>query len=143
MATKPIPKTLNASSVQILNAIRNSASTNYRDYVPVAQNSLESVREIGAIIMDYPALKNEFLSALVNRIGMVLITNKMYANPWSVFNRGRLELGETVEEIFVNIAKPFQFDPAVAETKVFAREIPDVRYELSAFLQADDSERTA
>lgn len=127
MATKPIAKTLNANSVQILNAIRNSASTNYRDYVPVAQNNLESVREIGAIIMDYPALKNEFLSALVNRIGMVLITNKMYANPWSVFNRGRLELGETVEEIFVNIAKPFQFDPAVAETKVFAREIPDVR----------------
>lgn len=38
-----------------------------------------------------------------------------------------LEFGETVEEIFVNIAKPFQFDPAVAESTVFKREIPDVR----------------
>lgn len=38
-----------------------------------------------------------------------------------------LEFGETIEEIFVNIAKPFQFDPAVAETNLFKREIPDVR----------------
>ena len=34
---------------------------------------------------------------------------------------------ETIEEIFVNIAKPFQFDPEVAENTVFKREIPDVR----------------
>ena len=77
--------------------------------------------------MDYPALQNEFLSALVNRIGRVLITSKMYDNPWSFFKKGLLEFGETVEEIFVNIAKPFQFDPAVAESNVFKREIPDVR----------------
>ena len=38
-----------------------------------------------------------------------------------------LEFGETIEEIFVNIAKPFQFDPSVAETNLFKREIPDVR----------------
>ena len=38
-----------------------------------------------------------------------------------------LEYGETIEEIFVNIAKPFQFDPGVAESEVFKREIPDVR----------------
>ena len=119
--------TLTKSAVDILNAIRNSASANYRDYVPAAYPDQESIKSIGAIIMDYPALKNEFLSALVNRIGRVIITSKMYQNPWSVFKKGILEFGETIEEIFVNIAKPFEYDPAVAETKVFAREIPDVR----------------
>lgn len=127
MATKAKAVALQASSVAILNAIRNSATTNYRDYVPVATNSRESVREIGSIIMQFPALQNEFLSALINRIGMVLITSKMYNNPWTAFKKGTLEFGETIEEIFVNIAKPFQYDPAVAESKVFAREIPDVR----------------
>ena len=127
MPTIPNRVTLTGSSVDILNAIRNSATANYRGYVPEANQSAESIREIGAVIMDYPALQNEFLSALVNRIGRVMITSKMYSNPWSIFKQGTLEFGETIEEIFVNIAKPFEYDPSVAENKVFARETPDVR----------------
>lgn len=127
MATTPKVVTLTNSSVDILNAIRSNATQNYRDYVPKATPNAESIRQIGAIIMNYPALQNEFLSALVNRIGRVLITSKMYDNPWAFFKKGLLEFGESVEEIFVNIAKPFQFDPAVAENNVFKREIPDVR----------------
>lgn len=127
MPTKPSNVNLTKNSADILNAIRNSASLVYREYVPAANPNQESIREIGSIIMQFPALQNEFLSALVNRIGRVLITSKMYSNPWAIFKQGVLEFGETVEEIFVNIAKPFQYDPAVAENKVFAREIPDVR----------------
>ena len=127
MPTKPKAVALTRTSVDILNAIRNSATANYRDYVPVANPNQDSIREIGAVIMQFPALQNEFLSALVNRIGRVMITSKMYSNPWAIFKQGMLDFGETIEEIFVNIAKPFQYDPAVAESKVFAREIPDVR----------------
>ena len=127
MATRPKVKVLTNTSVDVLNVIRNNASQNYKDYVPKATPDAESIRAIGSIIMDYPALQNEFLSALVNRIGRVLITSKMYSNPWERFKKGFLEYGETIEEIFVNIAKPFQFDPAVAESEVFKREIPDVR----------------
>lgn len=127
MATKPKVVTLTNSSVDILNVIRENASQNYRDYVPKATADADAIRQIGAVIMDYPNLQNEFLSALVNRIGRVLITSKMYSNPWAMFKKGLLEFGETIEEIFVNIAKPFQFDQAVAESEVFKREIPDVR----------------
>lgn len=127
MPTKPKVVTLTNSSVDILNVIRKNASQNYRDYVPMATPDADSIREIGAVIMDYPNLQNEFLSALVNRIGRVLITSKMYDNPWTMFKKGMLDFGESIEEIFVNIAKPFQFDPEVAESTVFKREIPDVR----------------
>lgn len=127
MPSVPNVKALNATSVDILNAIRNSATANYRNYVPAATPDDASIRAIGTIIMDYPLLQNEFLSALVNRIGRVLITNKMFENPWAVFKKGMLEFGETIEEVFVNIAKPFQYDAAVAESEVFKREIPDVR----------------
>ena len=82
MPTRPSVQNLSATSVDILNAIRNNASNNYRDYIPAADSSLDSVRAIGAILMDYPALQNEFLTALVNRIGRVLVTSKMYDNPW-------------------------------------------------------------
>lgn len=127
MPTKPQVKTLNANSVEILNTLRANASPNYQDMVPYAEGSLDSVREIGAIIMQYPALQNEFLSALVNRIGMVLVTSKLYRNPWSFMKQGMLEFGETIEEIFVNIAKPFEFNQERSETTIFKREIPDVR----------------
>lgn len=127
MPTIPNRMSLNASSVDILNAIRNSATANYRDYIPAAEPNQESIREIGAVIMNYPALQNEFLTALVNRIGRVMITSKMYSNPWAVFKQGTLEFGETIEEVFVNIAKPFEYDVETAENKVFAREMPDVR----------------
>ena len=127
MAKKPEVKAITATSVDVLNAIRNSASNNYRDYVPYATPDAESIKGIGNIIMQYPALQNEFLSALVNRIGLVIITSRMYSNPWTMFKKGIMELGDSVEEIFVNIAKPFQYDPAVAEDTVFKRQIPDVR----------------
>lgn len=124
-----IPKTtkLNATSVEILNAIRNSASTNYRDFVPKASNTADSIRSIGEIIMQYTPLQNEFLNALVNRIARVIITSKMYTNPLSMFKKGLIDFGESVEEIFVNIANPHQYDVEESENKVFAREIPDVR----------------
>lgn len=127
MPTIPKTQTLNASSVDILNAIRNSASTNYRDFVPTAKNTPESIRRIGEIIMQYTPLQNEFLNALVNRIARVIITSKMYSNPLSMFKKGLIDFGETIEEIFVNIANPHQYDVEESENKVFAREIPDVR----------------
>ena len=127
MPLKPNASKLNATSVDILNAIRNNASANYRDYVPAATGSAESIREIGAIIMNYEALQNEFLTALINRIGLVLITSKMFTNPLAMFKKGTLEFGETTEEIFVELAKPFEYDPETAESEVFKRVIPDVR----------------
>lgn len=86
-----------------------------------------SIHAIGEFIMSYQPYQNAFVNALVNRIGLTLITSKMWSNPWSVFKRGFMEFGETVEEIFVNIAKPHSYNPAVAEKEVFKREIPDVR----------------
>lgn len=125
MATKPTTKALVKTAPDIVNAIRGGASDMYKSLVPKANP--DNVKEIGAILEQYPQLQNEFLSALVNRIGRVLLTSKMYDNPWSMFKKGLLEFGETIEEIFVNLAKPFQFDPAVAESNLFKREIPDVR----------------
>lgn len=127
MPTKPEVKTFSATAPEILNAVRNDASPEYRAAVPVANNTIESIRSIGNIIMGYQPYQNEFLKAIVNRIGRVIITSKLYSNPWASFKKGLLEYGETVEEIFVNLAKPHQFNPKEAEDTVFKREMPDVR----------------
>lgn len=124
MPTKPSGRSLDASSIDVLNAIRNSSSENYRSAVPFADN--ENIRDIGNILTGNPTLANSFLTNLVNRIGRVIISSRMYDNPWSMFKKGMLDYGETIEDIFVDIARPFEFDQAVSEKEVFKREIADV-----------------
>lgn len=128
MPTIPNVQKLNATSADVLNVIRSNASPQYRSLVAEADaRDASTLKTIGNVIMSYPGLQNEFLSALVNRIGRVMLTSKLYSSPISMLKKGMLEFGETVEEICVNIAKPHDFNPEVAETEVFKREIPDVR----------------
>lgn len=127
MAIRPSTPTLSGSAVQVLNYIRNSASTNYKEFVPYATPDADVIKQIGAVLMQSVDLRNEFLTNLVNRIGKVIVTSKLYRNPWNVFKKGELEYGETVEEIFVGLAKAAVYDPASAKDKVFIRTIPEVR----------------
>nr|DAI39287.1 MAG TPA: Head protein [Caudoviricetes sp.] len=131
MATTPKTGVQTPDGVAVMSAIVNDetspVSAAFRAAIPTPEPTNESVRAIGAIINQYPAFQNEFLNALVNRIGRVIILSRLYENPWAMFKKGLLEYGETIEEIYVNLAKPFTFDPQKAETTVFKREIPDVR----------------
>lgn len=116
--------------IDILNVIRANASSAYQERVPVATQ--ENIKEVGNPILNYQAVANEFLSSLVNRIGMVLITNKMYNNPLKEFKKGMMSLGETVEEIFVNIikAEPYYEVDTQGRTDcqdAFERRLPDVK----------------
>lgn len=133
-------KTMN--SANILNVTRKELGGTYADQVPAvikegdtlpngriatAEDSIASLRGIGNIMMSYQPLQNAFLNALVNRIARVIITSRLYENPWAGFKKGVLEYGETIEDIFVILAKPYQFNPELAESEVFKRRIPDVK----------------
>lgn len=126
MATRPTKVTMDTNAVNIVNAIRNNNSNYYKDYVP-AITDVSELRQIGKIIMDVPALQNEFLNALINRIAIVRITSKMFENPWARFKKGFLEYGEVIEEVFVDLTRVFEFDPDDAEETLFKRVPPDVR----------------
>ena len=45
----------------------------------------ETIHKIGDYILNYTPAANAYLDALVNRIGFVIISSKMYTNPWSAF----------------------------------------------------------
>jgi hypothetical protein len=128
MPTIPRKLTVTNVSSDVINAILNEGwSINYRDYVPITASDADSIRNIGKIIMDAPNLRNAFATDLINRIILVVVTSKMYENPWARLKKGKLELGEVVEEIFVNIAKAELYNPAAAKDTVFRRRIPDIR----------------
>ena len=128
MPNRPNKLTVTNVSKDVINAILNEGwSINYRDYVPITATDADSIRDIGKIIMDAPNLRNAFASDLINRVVLVIVTSKMYENPWARLKKGKLEIGETVEEIFVNMAKAELYNPAGSAETVFKRSIPDIR----------------
>lgn len=132
MPTKPRIATNTNISADVINAVKNSASTYYKDYVPYVTSDADSLRGIGAIIMNNPALENEFLNTLVNRIAFARIASRLYTNPLATLKKGVIDVGETVEDIFVNIAKVYQYSEiagsgADTATNLFKRYEPDVR----------------
>lgn len=126
MPTRPSKVTMTTNALNIINAIRNNASNDYKDYVPPITD-ISELRAIGKIIMDVPAIQNEFLSCLINRIALVRISSKLFENPWAKFKRGYLEYGEVIEDVFVDLTRVFEFDPEDAEQTLFKRVPPDVR----------------
>lgn len=111
----------------ILNVIRENGTPNYKNYVPKADPEQNNIRQIGSIIMDAPTLQNEFLSALINRIALVLVKSKTYENPLRMFKKGTVELGEVIEEVWVGMCEPFRYDIERSENTVFKREMPNVQ----------------
>lgn len=126
MPRKIAVSTLNASTIDILNVIRQNASYDYQQSVPVVATA-EDVVKVGDILYGTPALANQFINALVNRIALVRVQSATFNNPYEILKKGYIEFGETVEDIFVSIAKVVEFDPEKANAREFKRTFPDVR----------------
>lgn len=126
MSYKPSVSTLDASTVDILNVIRANAGFEYQSLVPKISKPSEVV-SVGEVLVGYPALANQFLNALMNRIALVNVRTASFYNDFAELKKGFLEYGETIEEVFVNIAKAREFSAEKAEGREFKRTIPDVR----------------
>lgn len=126
MARRIANTTLNASTIDILNVIRQNASLAYQSSVPSITQA-QDIPKVGEVLLGYPAFANEFINALVNRIALVRVKSATFNNPYSRLKKGYLEYGETVEEIFTNIAKVFVFSEEKAEARELKRYLPDVK----------------
>ena len=126
MPSKVAMNTINASTIDILNTIRANASYSYQSQVPQITTANE-IPAVGEKIYGYPALANEFIAALLNQIALVEIRSKNFYNKYQDLKKGKLEYGELVEEVFVNIAKAREFSAEKAEARELKRTLPDVR----------------
>lgn len=127
MAGKKIAATsLQATTIQILNTIRANASLEYQNLVPEVVKATD-VPKVGEVLLGYPAMANQFLSALLNRIALVSVKSATFNNPYRELKKGYLKYGETVEETFVEIAKAREFSVEKAEARELKRSLPDVR----------------
>lgn len=129
MPTTPKNVTISKSaqdSASLMNAVRAVSSAYYKANVPEVTLAQNDYTRVGSMIIDNPLLRNEFYSNLANRIAFVIGSSKAFRSKYSRFKKGVFELGELVEEFFVEIAKPNRYNPEIAETQVYKRVIADV-----------------
>lgn len=94
--------------VTILNAIRATATDAYQSTVPLA--TAENFVHVGNAVLEAPEqIQNEFFNALLNKIGLQIFNDKEFGNPLLFLKKGTLEYGQTIEDIFVEMATPFDY----------------------------------
>lgn len=113
-----------ADITEVLNDIRAHASLDYQRAIPAAVN--ENLEEIADAVMSSIQLQNDYVAALVNRISATRFTSRMFQNPYQKFIKGTNRFGDTIEEIYVNMANAHEYNPSIAENEVYKREIPDI-----------------
>ena len=70
----------------------------------------ESIEPIGKIIVNNERYKNAFLNT-INVIGLTIIKDNMWENPWDSFTeKGFLNRGQSIREIFVDIANVYDYN---------------------------------
>lgn len=138
MAVKPqnVPKqVVSAENGQkILSAVYANASEQFKAGLPKvnwkdpATLTPDNLHTFGSTLLadSNKAWRNEFLDYILNRIARVYVSSTLYDNPWAFLKRGVLELGEFIEDIFVDLCDPHDYNPEVAEEQVLRREKPNV-----------------
>lgn len=128
-----MPTKAETNGVAMLNSIRQaiigqSNELNFADRIPLATQA--NIKEFGASLMEYEPAINAFVNELVNRIGYTYITRKNMTNTLKFLKKGKLDFGDTIQDIMVDIAKAHTFASAPKtgeECDVFAVNKPDVK----------------
>lgn len=112
---------------KILDAIRAEGTSQYQQRIPKATQA--GVQATMKSLTKYNAHFNEFLDALVNRIGSVVARNMSWTNPLSEFKQGMLEYGDTIEEVQIGLLKAqnYKDDHEMMEKDVWGVSRPDVQ----------------
>lgn len=118
-----------ASNIEILNAIRKTASLDYQTRIPEATKA--NIRTTIDHLWDgkNAGARNEFIDALVNQIGLIIARTNNWTNPLAEFKRGMLTFGNSIEEIQTGLVPSYVFDPDRDELEraVFGQAVPNVQ----------------
>jgi hypothetical protein len=127
MALDIKPWNPHTSNEEILDALHYEASSDYQRRVP--DSTKASVQQQLQNLMNYTPHWNEFVSALVNKIGLTLARNNNWTNPLARYKRGLLEFGDTIEEVQTGLIQAYTFDPRreYGEKALFGKHIPEVQ----------------
>lgn len=111
----------------ILNGIKNNASLAYQSRVDYATQA--NLLDVAENIWNNPPLRNEFVDALLNQIGLIVARTLSWSNPLAVFKIGMLGFGDTIEEVAVGLVEAQVYDPnrEYLERDIFGQVKPEIK----------------
>lgn len=112
------------TSVGVLRRI--IANTPELDGVPMPTATTESIRMTGQAITQFAARRDAFTHALIGMIGLQRLHYMLFTNPLSWAKQGKLDMGETVQQIWIGLANAHPYDPAKAESDFAKQTPPDI-----------------
>ncbi len=127
MANRP-PAIQNRPTVDILNDIRTDlTSPAFQARVPNFTKA--NIQAQWQRLAEVPELRNEVVSALVNRIGRVELNSIRFDNPLERFKRPAMLYGSTIEEVQVGLLKAKTYDRtrSGSEADLFGRSYHEVQ----------------
>lgn len=89
---------------QIIKAVVNELSEDVKQHAEG-----KSGVELLSVFDDFPNVKNAFVNTLTNKVTKSLIFSKIFNNPLKELKKGKLEYGESIEELFVQMAMSKNF----------------------------------
>lgn len=96
-------------NVAILNAIREDGTSEYYKRIPKATQA--NLSQVLKHLTNNPPAYNEFIDALVNRIGSTMVRGITWNNRLAKFKRQKIEYGDTIEEAQVGLIKSHVYSP--------------------------------
>lgn len=105
---------LDMTNINMLNAVRETMSVDYRDRVPVATR--DNIADIEKTLTDpyNPMARNELVPALVNLIASQSISTEAFRNPLRVLNSNAMPYGNGEQEVYVNFAQGYAHDANIS-----------------------------
>lgn len=95
---------------KVFNVVRENASQVFMQTVPSATE--DNIQAISNILFNdaYQPMLNEFVTNLINRIGLTIIRNKTFSNPLSILRKGSMPLGTDIQDLYENPAEAEQYE---------------------------------
>jgi hypothetical protein len=119
MAVKTAVKATNEA---IINKVRANASLGYQERIPVVTRA--NLARTFEQLHNYEPMWNEFISVLINRIGLTLFNTNSFTNKLRPLKSGAMNYGGVMQEMGANLLKGEAYDPNA--TNVFDAPKPDV-----------------
>lgn len=70
-----------------------------------AEIDIANGAEVFSIMEQYPTIKNEFVETLTNKVVQSLVYSKIFENPLKMLKQPMLNYGDSIEELFVEMAQ--------------------------------------
>lgn len=95
---------------KVFNVIRENMNEVYMNTLPSATE--DNIATISNILFNdaYQPMLNEFVTNLINRIGLTIVRNKTFSNPLSILRKGSVPLGTDIQDIYENPATAEQYE---------------------------------